>query len=119
MLSNTDEEDRNVRRMYHANQCTDHISNSVTLRNDEAVKRPSTAERSVEVSGLSNRICSNQGLEEVSELLTCQNYSRDLTSPTIRILSGFANLANFSREDIRRYELSARKHTGFNQPVHT
>lgn len=95
--------------MHHTDQSTNHISNSITFGDDEAIERPPAAECGVEVSRLCDRIGSNQGLCNVSR--SCLKDLAELTSPTMRILSGWANLANFSSDDMRRYEILASQET--------
>ena len=54
MLSHANEQDGNIRRMDHANQGSNHVTDGVTLGDDEAVKSSARTEGGVEVACLSN-----------------------------------------------------------------
>lgn len=64
MLSDTDKEHRNVCGMDEADERADHVADSVTLWNYEAVESADGAKGSVEVAGLGDGIGADEGLSE-------------------------------------------------------
>lgn len=66
MLTNAHEEHRNICSVDHANQRANHIPNCIALGDDEAIQGPAPTECCIEVTGLSDRVRSNQCLKELA-----------------------------------------------------
>jgi hypothetical protein len=52
MLPNANKQHRYIRGMHNADQRADHVSDGVTLRDDEAIQRPAGPKSGIEVPGL-------------------------------------------------------------------
>lgn len=76
--------------MHHTHQCPDHVPHSITFTDNEPVQVTSRAKSLVEIARLHDTVCANERL------------------PTMKILLGLANLANFSNNDISRWSLCHR-----------
>lgn len=62
MLSNSHEENRDVRSVNDADNCAHHVSYGIALGDDKPVQRSASSERGVEVLGLSHGISTDECL---------------------------------------------------------
>jgi hypothetical protein len=67
MLANANKEDWHIRCVDHADQSSNHISDSITFGDDESIKGSATSKRCIEISCLGDRVCSNQSLWTLAE----------------------------------------------------
>lgn len=62
MLANADEQNGDVGGVDQTDECADHVADSVALGDDEAVERANGSEGGVEVAGLGDGVCTDEGL---------------------------------------------------------
>lgn len=62
MLSHADEEDGHVGCVHQTDERANHVADGVAFGDDEAVEGADGAEGCVEVAGLGDGVCSDQGL---------------------------------------------------------
>ena len=102
-LSNSQIPDRNSSGIDHAHYCSYQVFDRVHFGDNKSIKLAGAAKCSIKISGLCNGVGTNQGLKLSIRGPIWVFGGR--TSPTISSLSGWANFANFSRDDMRRCEL--------------
>lgn len=62
VLADTDKEDGDIGGVDERDKSADHVANCIALGNDETIEGADGAEGSVEVAGLGDRICPDEGL---------------------------------------------------------